>query len=90
WLDLIFGRQLTKVEKVVCGKDAVRHLLQMNQIHYEPYVVYDGAIEKENTPATKNRLQDGKTLLYVCKDREPIPGWMSDMVDDIFCNYFMG
>ncbi|MFM8916409.1 MAG: thioredoxin domain-containing protein, partial [Bacteroidota bacterium] len=69
WLDLIFGRQLTKVEKVVCGKDAAKHLLQMNQSHYEPYVVYDGATEKENTPATKNRLQEGKTLLYVCKDR---------------------
>ncbi|MFM7823168.1 MAG: thioredoxin domain-containing protein, partial [Bacteroidota bacterium] len=69
WLDLIFGMQLNKVEKVVCGKDAAKHLLQMNQSHYEPYVVYDGATEKENTPATKNRLQDGKTLLYVCKDR---------------------
>lgn len=69
WLDLIFGMQLPKVEKVICGPDATRHILELNQKYYEPYVVFDGTVEKEQTPATKNRLQDGKTLLYVCKDR---------------------
>ena len=68
WLDLIFGMQLPKVEKVVCGKDAVQRLLQMNQSHYEPYVVFDGSVAIEQTPATKNRLPEGKTVLYVCRD----------------------
>jgi uncharacterized protein YyaL (SSP411 family) len=69
WLDLIFGMQLPKIEKVICGRDSIRHILERNQKYYEPYVVFDGTVEKEQTPATKNRLQDGKTLLYVCKDR---------------------
>jgi len=69
WLDLIFGMQLPKIEKVICGRDSIRHILERNQKYYEPYVVFDGTVEKEQTPATMNRLQDGKTLLYVCKDR---------------------
>jgi uncharacterized protein YyaL (SSP411 family) len=68
WLDLSCRMQLPMEEIVICGRDASEYMNHLHQKHYIPFSMVDGAVAESNTPATKGRIQKGKTFLYRCRD----------------------
>lgn len=69
WLDLAVRLQLPMIEVVICGPAAHDYMNMMQQHRYNPYLMVDGSAVIGKTPATHNRLQQGKLMLYYCKDR---------------------
>lgn len=69
WLDQMLRRSVILQEVVICGKGAVAELRKLHEKEYQPYLMVDGCEQQSLTPATKNRLVDGKILVYHCNDR---------------------
>jgi uncharacterized protein YyaL (SSP411 family) len=67
WLDLMLRRSLPIEEVVICGEGAVAERKKLNDKPYQPYLMIDGAVDVEKTPATINRLIKDKTRVYICK-----------------------
>jgi uncharacterized protein YyaL (SSP411 family) len=55
-------------EIAICGKDAfeVRKSLEQQKVQY---AVIAGSIENSDLPMLKDRYKEGKTAIYICKDR---------------------
>jgi uncharacterized protein YyaL (SSP411 family) len=54
-------------EVAVVGTDAVEKSVVM-QRHYHPLANFSGGVA-ENLPLLENKLSEGKTMIYVCRDR---------------------
>ena len=55
-------------EVAITGKDALAKNLAL-QKHYLPQSIYLGTTGEEDLPLLKNKLQEGKTLIYVCVNK---------------------
>ena len=52
-------------EVAITGKDALAKNLEL-QKHYLPQTIYFGSTHEEDLPLLESKLQQGKTLIYVC------------------------
>ena len=57
----------TPYEVAVMGRDALEKALILQQ-HYNPLAIYSGG-RSENLPLLENKLVQGKTIIYVCRER---------------------
>lgn len=67
WARLLGKFVLPHVELTIAGKDALKIALPF-QLHYRPDTIIAGGNE-ENIPSLKSRLENDKTLIYVCRDK---------------------
>lgn len=68
WLDLMLRRSAPLQEVVICGEGAVAELKKLHAKGFRPYLMVDGCEREEKTAATRNRLVDGRLLVYHCNN----------------------
>jgi uncharacterized protein len=66
WLSGLIAHGINEV--VIMGEDAERKNIEL-QKKYLPTCFILGGTDKEDLPLLEGRLQDGKTMIYVCSDR---------------------
>ena len=69
WLDLACRMRSSFEELVICGEGATAYMNHLQQNHYVPYIMVDGAILESKSPATVGRLHPEKLFMYRCRDR---------------------
>jgi uncharacterized protein YyaL (SSP411 family) len=56
------------IESAIVGKEWKEKLKQLQKI-YLPGVIYSGATNDSNLPLLENKFIEGKTMIYVCKNK---------------------
>jgi len=67
WARLMGKLTYPAFEVAVLGENALQTALELQQKYY-PNAIFAGGTE-ENLPMLKNRLVEGKTLIYVCENK---------------------
>ncbi len=68
WLQLMFDQVKSPYEVAILGKDAMKKRAELAS-HYTGNAIIIGGTEEGKLPLVKNKLQDGETFIYVCKDK---------------------
>jgi uncharacterized protein YyaL (SSP411 family) len=55
-------------EVAILGRDALKNNMKL-QKNYLPTCIFMGETDEENLPLLEDKLRDGKTLIYVCKNK---------------------
>jgi len=67
WAQLLGRFVFSDIEIAVTGRNAVEKARELQRLYLPTAVVAGGALE--NLPLLKNRLVEGKTLIYVCENK---------------------
>ena len=68
WLQLFLSYSEDNRELAICGKNAVKDVLQL-QREYVPNIILSGTEKESALPFLKNRYVDGQELYYVCQNK---------------------
>ena len=68
WASLMLKNVFQKQELVIVGDDAANLRANLND-YYLPNVLVAGSLKQSNLPLVNGRYVEGKTLIYVCKDK---------------------
>lgn len=67
WCQLILDLTVSHLEVAVTGPDAISVLKDLQQ-KYMPQVTFCAGTSEDSLPLLKDRMVEGKTLIYICQD----------------------
>lgn len=68
WMQLFLNYSEDNRELAICGKNAVKDVLQLKR-HYLPNIIFAGSEKESALPFLKNRFVKGQELYYLCQNK---------------------
>jgi len=68
WMRLLTRFIYSPYELAITGPESIRFRQQLDE-HYLPNIILAGGKTESHIPLLRNRLEKGKTMIYVCRDK---------------------